>query len=30
MQAVDKGVFSDKEFVIKDYEDNRLVYVQKT
>jgi len=29
-QAIDKGVFSDKEFVIKDYEDNSIVYVQKT
>jgi len=30
MQVIDKGVFSEKEFVIKDYEDNKIVYVQKT
>ena len=30
MQPIDKGVLSDKEFVIKDYEDNKIVYVQKT
>ena len=30
VQPIDKGVFSDKEFVIKDYEDNKIVYVQKT
>jgi uncharacterized glyoxalase superfamily protein PhnB len=30
IQTIEKGVFSDKEFVIKDYEDNKLVYVQKT
>ncbi len=30
MQDIDKGVFSDKEFIIKDYEDNKIVYVQKT
>ena len=30
MQPIDKGVFSDKEFVIKDYEDNKIIYVQKT
>ena len=30
MQPIDKGAFSDKEFVIKDYEDNKIVYVQKT
>ena len=29
-QHIDKGVFSDKEFVIKDYEDNKIVYIQKT
>lgn len=30
MKDIDKGVFSDKEFFIKDYEDNKIVYVQKT
>ena len=30
IQPIDKGVFSDKEFAIKDYEDNKIVYVQKT
>ena len=30
MQSIDKGAFSDKEFVVKDYEDNKIVYVQKT
>ena len=30
VQDIDKGVFSDSEFIIKDYEDNKLVYVQKT
>jgi len=30
VQGIEKGVFSDNEFAIKDYEDNKLVYVQKT
>lgn len=30
VQQINKGAFSDNEFVIKDYEDNKLVYVQKT
>lgn len=30
VQAIGKGAFSEKEFVIKDYEDNKIVYVQKT
>ena len=30
VQAIDKGVFSEKEFVIKDYEDNKIIYIQKT
>ncbi len=29
IQNVNKGTFSDKEFVIKDYEDNKIVYIQK-
>ncbi len=30
VRQIDKGAFSDNEFTIKDYEDNKLVYVQKT
>jgi len=30
IQSMDKGTFSDKEFIIKDYEDNKIVYVQIT
>ncbi len=30
IQPIGKGVFSKKEFVIKDYEDNKIVYIQKT
>jgi len=29
-QPIETGVFSEKEFVIKDYEDNKIVYVQRT
>lgn len=29
-QPIDTGRFSGKEFVIKDYEDNKLVYIQRT
>jgi len=29
VQSIGPGLFSEKEFVIKDYEDNKLVYVQK-
>lgn len=30
VHAIDKGIFAKKEFVIKDYEDNKIVYIQKT
>jgi len=29
-QHLDKGLFSDSEFIIKDYEDNKIIYKQKT
>jgi uncharacterized glyoxalase superfamily protein PhnB len=29
VQNINKGAFSDKEFIIKDYEDNKIVYIQK-
>lgn len=29
VQNIGKGLFSEKEFVIKDYEDNKLIYKQK-
>jgi len=29
MQPPGKGIFSDNEFIIKDYEDNKLIYKQK-
>ncbi len=28
-QPIEKGLFGQSEFIIKDYEDNKLVYVQK-
>ncbi len=30
IQDIGKGLFSEQEFVIKDYEDNKLIYKQKT
>jgi len=30
VQEITKGLFSENEFVIKDYEDNKLIYKQKT
>lgn len=30
VQSIGKGVFSDLQFVIKDYEDNKIVYKQIT
>ncbi len=30
VQDIGKGMFSKNEFVIKDYEDNRIIYKQKT
>jgi len=30
VQVIKKGVFSGKEFVIKDYEENKIIYLQKT
>ena len=30
MHDIDKGYFSEKEFIIKDYEDNKIVFRQKT
>ena len=30
LQDIGQGMFSDKEFVIKDYEDNKIIYKQKT
>lgn len=29
IQPIGKGVFSDMQFIIKDYEDNKIVYKQK-
>ena len=29
VQAIDKGLFSDKEFIIKDYEDNKIIYKEQ-
>ncbi len=29
-QHIEKGLFSDTEFIIKDYEDNKIIYKQKT
>ena len=30
VQDIGKGLFSDNEFVIKDYEDNKIIYKEKT
>ena len=30
IQSIETGAFSEKEFIIKDYEDNKIVYVQRT
>lgn len=30
VQPIGKGLFSDNEFVIKDYEDNKIIYKQRT
>ena len=29
-QHIENGLFSNKEFIIKDYEDNKLIYKEKT
>ena len=28
-QPVDKGMFGSEQFIIKDYEDNKIIYKQK-
>jgi len=30
VQDIGEGMFSDNEFIIKDYEDNKIIYKQKT
>ena len=30
VREISKGLFSESEFIIKDYEDNKLIYKQKT
>lgn len=30
VQTIGKGLFSDSEFIIKDYEDNKIIYKKKT
>ena len=29
IQGIEKGALGEKEFILKDYEDNKLVYVQR-